>query len=162
MFLLGRNLLLLASVMSFSGSILHIVVVLIGAPAYQFFGGSELAMLAESGSLVPAAMTLSLAVIFMVFGLYALSGAGVIRRLPMIGIGLIVIGGIYTFRGLSIIEQTAQLILEPESIQIHKLLYSLISLLTGCAYLLGAIKGWTWIHSGSGRNGDAKKSHLEL
>src|SRR5512140_390067 len=40
------------------------------------------------------------AAIFAVFGLYALSGAGYIRRLPLIRTGLIAIGTVYTLRGL--------------------------------------------------------------
>ena len=64
--------------------LLHVVVVLIGPDAHSFFGGPGLARQAESGSWQPALMTLVLAWLFVVFAAYGLSGAGVIRRLPLL------------------------------------------------------------------------------
>jgi hypothetical protein len=44
-------------------------------------------------------MTLVLAWLFVVFAAYGLSGAGVIRRLSLLAGVLLLIGGLYTFRG---------------------------------------------------------------
>lgn len=52
-----------------------------GPAAYSFFGGERLTRLA-TGFAAPAVMTLLLAGVRALFGTYALSGAGVIRRLP--------------------------------------------------------------------------------
>ncbi|MGH8658303.1 MAG: hypothetical protein ACREV4_07465 [Gammaproteobacteria bacterium] len=51
-------------------------------------------------------MTLSLAAVHTLFGIYGLSGAGIIPRLI---VALLAIGGMYAFRGLSAIEQAIQI-----------------------------------------------------
>ena len=43
------------------------------------------------------------ALIMVLFGLYALSGAGIIRRLPLLRLGLIGISALYLLRGLFVI-----------------------------------------------------------
>ena len=161
MFRPGRNWLIFAAVMSFSGTALHAAVVLIGAPAYRFFGSPSLALHAELGSYEPAVMTLSLALAFAVFGLYGLSGAGVIRKLPMAAFVLLAIGFIYTSRGLPLFIQISQLVLEPVSTQILPILYSAVALLTGCAYLIGTIDRWKWLRLNGVPNDDNTKPHLK-
>lgn len=159
MFRPGRNWLIFAAVMSFSGTALHVAVVLIGAPAYRFFG--SLALISQLGSYEPAVMTLSLAFVFAVFGIYGLSGAGVIRKLPMAAFVLLAIGFIYTSRGLALFTQISQLILEPDSTQILPVLYSAIALLTGCAYFIGTAERWRWLQFNGEPNDNNKKSHLK-
>ncbi|MGQ0595081.1 MAG: hypothetical protein ACT4QB_21310 [Gammaproteobacteria bacterium] len=95
----GQWWLFLGACVSLAIALLHVVVVLIGPDAYRFFGGPGLARQAESGSWQPAVMTLVLAWLFVVFAAYGLSGAGVIRRLPLLAGVLLLIGGLYTFRG---------------------------------------------------------------
>jgi hypothetical protein len=112
----GRAWLLMAAAVSFFVAVLHVVIVLIGPSAYSFFGGQRLARLAESGSSSPVIQTLSLAAVHTLFGSYALAGAGVIRRLPLLTVVLFAIGGMYAFRGLSAIEQALQLLRDPDSL----------------------------------------------
>ncbi len=141
----GRIWLILAALISFAIALLHVVIVFIGPPAYSFFGGARLAQLAASGSFSPTMMTLALAFVHAVFGVYGLSGAGLIRRLPFLSIGLIIIGGLYAFRGLSIINQTLQVLTDPGSLPLRVLFYSLVSLTTGCAYIIGTVKSSGWL-----------------
>ncbi|MGH8656751.1 MAG: hypothetical protein ACREYE_33250 [Gammaproteobacteria bacterium] len=136
----GRAWLLLAASVSFSVAILHVIVVFIGPAAYSFFGGERLARLAAGGFAAPAVMTLLLAAVHALFGTYALSGAGVIPRLPLLIAALLAIGGMYAFRGLSAIEQAIQILQDPASLPFRVLFYSLVSLVTGCAYIVGAVK----------------------
>lgn len=138
----GRVLLILAASVSFFVAVLHVVIVLIGPSAYTFFGGERLAKLALSESYAPAIQTLSLAAIHALFGLYGLSGGGVIRRLPLLVVGLFAIGGMYGFRGLSAIEQGLQILQDPDSLPFRVLFYSLVSLATGCAYIAGTVMRW--------------------
>jgi hypothetical protein len=57
-------------------ALLHVGIVLGGAPAYRFFGaGEELATLAEAGSRIPALVTLGLAGAFALSGLAAVLAA---------------------------------------------------------------------------------------
>ncbi|MGH8646527.1 MAG: hypothetical protein ACREX4_19535, partial [Gammaproteobacteria bacterium] len=85
-------------------------------------------------------MTLFLAAVHALFGTYALSGAGVIPRLPLLTAALLAIGGMYAFRGLSAIEQAIQILQDPASLPFRVLFYSLVSLITGCAYIVGAVQ----------------------
>lgn len=139
----GRHWLILGGIFSIAIAILHIAIILGGAPAYKYFGaGEEMAQMASSGSLLPALITLFIAVIFAVWGLYAFSGAEVIRRLPLLQIGLVVIASIYTLRGIGIIPQVAWMINSPKSVPPQDIIFSLVSLLAGILYFAGTISNW--------------------
>lgn len=85
------------------------------------------------------------AVIFAVFGFYALSGAGNIRSVPMLRWGLLVIGLIYSLRGFMVVPlllSYAGLIKLPDATEPTVLPSSLVSLLVGVFYLAGTGLGW--------------------
>src|SRR5262245_49896623 len=108
---MGRPLLLFGGLASIAIAALHVVIVFIGPPAYRYFGAGEaLARQAELGSLFPATLTLIVATAFALFGAYALSGAGTLRRLPLLRLGLTTIGVIYTLRGLLLVPQALYVI----------------------------------------------------
>ena len=89
--------------------------------------------------------SLIVGLIFVVWGLYGFSGAGVIRRLPLLRLGLIVIGGIYILRGIPgimILLIMAGIIRDPQPIPPQALIASLVSLGIGLAYLVGTIVAW--------------------
>mgnify|MGYP001559856740 CR=1 FL=1 len=139
----GKHWLILGGVFSIAIAILHVAIIFGGAPAYRYFGaGEEMAQMASSGSVLPALMTLSIAVIFAIWGLYAFSGAGLMRHLPLLRIGLVVIAGIYTLRGIGIILQIAWIISSPASVPPQDIIFSLVSLLVGIAYFVGTISVW--------------------
>ncbi len=87
----GKTLLTLVAALNFGIALLHLVIIVVGVPGYLYFGAAELAITASQGSPMPALVTFGLTLIFAGFGLYALSGAGVIRRLPLLTVGLIFI-----------------------------------------------------------------------
>jgi hypothetical protein len=96
--------LILASLINFSISGLHIYIIMKGAPAYRFFGaGEQMARAAEKGSSIPALVTFGIALVFFVWGLYALAGAQVIPELPWTRAILIVIAAIYVLRGVGVV-----------------------------------------------------------
>lgn len=139
----GKRSLTIAGWLSAAIAVLHVIIVFLGAPAYRYFGaGEELARQAEAGSPLPAALTLFIAVGFAVFSLYALSGAGSIRRLPLLRTGLVAIGLIYTLRGLSLIPELLQLSRQSEWVMPRHLVFSLVSLTIGIAYLWGTLRAW--------------------
>ena len=132
-----------AGLISFAIALLHIVIIFIGAPAYRYFGaGEEMACQAEAGLLIPAAVTLVIALVFTIFGLYAWSGAGVIRPLPLLAIGLVVISAIYTLRGLAVIGQLIAAAKATGDVEWRGIVFSLVSLITGVIYLLGTLAAW--------------------
>ena len=82
-------------------SLLHLGIILGGPEWYRFFGaGERMARLAARGSSYPTLITASIAAILGVWMLYALSGAGIIRRLPFLRFALVLIAVIYLARGV--------------------------------------------------------------
>lgn len=128
----------LAGLLSFAVALLHVIMAPIGTPAYRFFTAPEqLVQLSEQGSPLPALVTLGIAALFTVWGLYGFSGAGVIRRLPLLRTGLASIGAIYGLRGLSLFPQLAAGAGPPRS-----LVFSAVSLGIGAIYLIGLARSW--------------------
>jgi hypothetical protein len=84
-----------------AAALLHVAIILGGPQWYRFFGaGERMARLAARGSSYPAIVTATIAVILGVWALYALSGAGLLRRLPLLRVVLVLIAAIYLVRGL--------------------------------------------------------------
>lgn len=144
---IGRESLILAAIGSFAVALLHLVIIPIGAPAYRYFGAPDLAVLEERGSWTPALLTLVLVVIFSVFGLYALSGARKIRRLPLLLTGLIAIGSLYALRGLAVFPELVYLARGAE-LPSRYAVFSLVALVIGIAYLIGTAGEWRLLRGG--------------
>ena len=83
------------------------------------------------------------ALVLVIFGLYALSGAGSIRRLPLLRFGLIGISGLFLLRGLFIILSVLIVlgILEGELL-IQGDISSLVFLAAGLAFAIGTVLNW--------------------
>jgi hypothetical protein len=97
---MNNRLLAVGGLSSLAIALLHIVMVPIGTPAYRFFTApEELIQRHEQGSPTLAVLTLGIAAVFTVWGLYGFSGAELIRRLPLPRTGLVFIGAIYAWRG---------------------------------------------------------------
>lgn len=98
---MGRRLLLCGGVLTALASMLHVAIVVGGADWYRFFGAGEgMARRAARGSLFPAVVTLSIAAVLGVWASYALSGAGLVRRLPLLRPMLAVTAVAFLARGL--------------------------------------------------------------
>jgi hypothetical protein len=116
----------------------HIYIIFAGAPAYRFFGaGEQFAREAERGIIVPAIVTSFIVLIFFLWGLYALSGARVIKRLFLTRTALIVIASILMLRGA--LPFLAGLFIALDSFVI---ISSLIVLGIGIIHLLGMQQVW--------------------
>jgi putative oxidoreductase len=93
--------LFLAGILTAMISFMHIGIVLGGPDWYRFFGAGEgMAQQAEAGLALPIITTLSIAMIMGIWSLYAFSGAGRIRRLPLLRPVLVLITTIFILRGL--------------------------------------------------------------
>ena len=95
------SLLILAGVLSFCAAIFQAVIAFVPAWSAAFGAGDALV------SNPPLLLTFGLlvALLLVIFGLYGLSGAGVIRRLPLLRPGLFVIGLLYCLVGINFIFQ---------------------------------------------------------
>lgn len=92
--------LIIAGGLSFIASVLHIGIILGGPSWYRFFGAGEaMAVMAENRKIYPALVTLGIASILAIWGVYAWSGAGLITELPLTKWALIAISAVYLIRG---------------------------------------------------------------
>ena len=146
----GNQWLKLGGILSFVVALLHLVIIFVGAPAYRYFGaGEDMATAAESGSAFPALITLVLVAVFTIWGLYAFSGAGVIRRLPLLRIALLLIGAIYTLRGVAVFQQIFQIATSSVQVEPREIVFSLVSLVIGLVYLVGTAINWKSFRAGN-------------
>ena len=88
------------------------------------------------------------ALVPVLFGLYALSGAGVIRRLPLLRTALVGIGSLFLLRGLFIILTLLAVLglregqVSPAAVASH-----LVFLAAGIAFVAGSLLNWTTLKS---------------
>jgi hypothetical protein len=106
------------------------------ARAVGYFGGP--AELRIEKPIQYALLCLAIAAIMAVFGLYALSGAGKIRRLPLLRTVLIAVTAIYLLRGLLIIPQAPYVLTHPGLVRF--VVFSAISLVVGLVHLGGVVQ----------------------
>lgn len=135
-----NHLLILGAALSTIAALLHLACIYFGAPWYRAMGaGEEIARMAEAGSLYPAIVTLFIAAVLLVWSLYALSGAGVIRRLPLLRTILVAITAVYLLRGLAIIPMMVTM---PGRSLAFWLWSSAICALFGIVHAAGLRKAW--------------------
>lgn len=133
--------LLASAALSAIAALLHVGCIIFGPSWYRFFGaGERLAQLAAAGSSVPTVMTAGIATVLSLWAVYALSGAGVIARLPLIRVALCAIAGIYLVRGAAGLVFAA--VAPGERSVAFWVWSSLICLGIGALYLVGTRQVW--------------------
>ncbi|MGA9333570.1 MAG: hypothetical protein WBV39_04765 [Rudaea sp.] len=140
--------LLAGAFLSAVASLLHVGCIVFGASWYRLFGaGERMARLAAAGSVVPVIITAGIAAVLALWSLYALSGAGVIARLPFIHVALCTIGGIYVARGVTGFGLAA---LAPGERSVAFWCWSsLICLGIGALYVVGTWQVWSALSRGT-------------
>ena len=129
-----------AASLSALAALLHLGVIAWGAPGYRMFGaGERMAQLAEAGHWYPPVVTVSIAAVLAIWAAYALSGAGVIRRLPWLKPVLCAITAVYLLRGLVIVPVW---LAPPSPATAFGLWSSAICLVFGAVHLIGLIQVW--------------------
>lgn len=121
-------------------SLLHVGIIIGGAPWYRFFGaGERMAVAAAAGRTYPALVTASIAAVLALWAAYALSGAGVIAALPLLKPGLCAITLIYLLRGFAAVPVLA--LGQPRSVP-FVVWSSVICTAFGTAHLIGLSQVW--------------------
>lgn len=96
--------LLAAAVADGIAAVLHFGCIAFGASWYRFLGaGERMAQLAEQGDPRPARMAAGIGVVLLIWALYALSGARVVRRLPLTRLALALIAAVLLARGIGFV-----------------------------------------------------------
>lgn len=125
-------------------ALLHVAIIAGGPDWYRFFGaGERMAQQAALGSPYPAIVTAGIAAVLAVWALYGLSGAGVIRPLPLLRLALVLIAAVYLLRGVLGIP-VVLLVDDPYTMQLRAkmpfmVVTSAICLGLGLCYAIGAV-----------------------
>jgi hypothetical protein len=132
--------LLLGGMLSAIAAALHVGIILGGAAWYRFFGaGERMARAAEAGRWYPSIVTTGIALVLAAWSVYALSGAGVLQRLPLLKPALGLITLVYLFRGLAILP----LISVAKASSTPFLVWSsLVCLVYGMVHMIGLMQVW--------------------
>lgn len=121
-------------------AVAHIVGLFWADKMFEVTGiGKEMTELAQTHFSLPYLLTIFVAVIFFIFGLYGLSADNKFRQLPFLKPVIFMIAGIYLLRGIG------ELIFDLEKQQANPFLeitYSLIAVFIGLLILIGGLKKW--------------------
>ena len=98
-----------------------------------------MAVLSEQGHWYPPVVASLIVLILFVWALYALSGAKLIAKLPLLKLGLCTISSIYILRGVAFIGIMPMF---PGNSLIFWLVSSGICLFIGSMYAFGTYKAW--------------------
>ena len=137
----SKVLLMLAAILSFDLSIFQALLSL--RPKWSAAFGAPSALLVDRDLLLTAGLSTALAVA--ICGIYALSGAGIIVRLPLLRLGLLGIGCGYVLVGAAVIPQLLEgshLLPAPSPMPLRLVSASFVTVMTGLCYLAGLAFGW--------------------
>ena len=137
--------LIIAGILSFFASLLHIACIFCGPDWYLFFGaGERMAQLSSAGDPYPTIVTIAISSILAVWGLYAWSGAGLIVKLPLLKTCLVLITAVYLVRG--VVGLFAPFLTSDPVVHQNSMTFWVVSSVICCVYgmyyLLGTKKLW--------------------
>lgn len=146
---MGNPLLIAGAAGSAIASLAHLGCIVFGAPWYRFFGaGERMVRMAEAGNLRASLITAGIVVVLALWSLYALSGAGLIPRLPLVRVALCAITGVLLLRGVAGFALAAA---PPDERSVtFWVVSSLICLALGGVYLMGTLRAWPSLSGAAG------------
>ena len=140
MYKANNKFLIAAAIYTALAALAHIGCIIFGADWYRFFGaGEQMAQMAEAGHWYPVVVTSVIVIFLAIWSLYALSAAGVIRRLPLLRLALCLIASIFLIRGISFVMLMPMF---PENSLTFWLVSSGICLMIGILYAVGTYQRW--------------------
>ncbi|MEA9786693.1 hypothetical protein VDF90_05395 [Xanthomonas campestris pv. raphani] len=142
-----NKLLVVGAALSGIAALVHLACLVVGAPLFRLLGaGEQMAQLHLAGHWYPTVVTLAIAGVLVAWSTYALSGAGVIRRLPLLRTGLVAITGIYMLRGVAFVPVMAYF---PGNSTTFWVVSSSICLLIGMVHIVGVRQSWGRLSAGA-------------
>jgi hypothetical protein len=137
---LARTWLTAGAVGSFATALLHLIIIFVGRSGYLYFGGSSLAMRSQQGSLAPALIMAAFAALFVLWGIYALSGAGVLGPLPFLRTVITAVTVLYILRGLVLIPDILRIAQgNRDPVCVRQAAFSVAMLAIGLAHAFGLL-----------------------
>jgi hypothetical protein len=127
--------LVLAATITIATALAHMSCIYFGPECYSLqMAPPFVVKWAQEGSYLAALAAVVVSSIFIVMGLYALSGAGLIRRLPLLKLGLYTITTVCIIRGLLGMQLWLR---HQEKIDVSVFYVGLVWLVVGLLYLFG-------------------------
>jgi hypothetical protein len=108
----------------------------------RFFGAGDALV---SNPLLLLVAGIGITIVFAICGFYGRSGGGVIRRLPLLRLGIFFIGAVYVYRGIPVVFQMLSMLdILPSGagVSLLSLYTSLVSLVIGIVDWAGFTIGW--------------------
>jgi hypothetical protein len=129
------------ALLSAVAALLHLGIIAGGPAWYRFFGaGERFARAAADGRWYPTVVTLGIAAILLIWSAYALAGAGVVGRPPLLKAALVAITVVYLVRGIAF----APLVLAKGGTLTPFVVWSsVICFGYGVVHLVGLVQRWT-------------------
>jgi hypothetical protein len=141
-----KSYLLLVGIAASAGAALHIAIMFGGPDWYAFFGAPRgLVEMARAGNIRAPISCLVIAAFLTLLAAYAFSGAGVIRRLPFLRLGLASIAAVLVLRGVLfvplIVWRPCALsgICDCRTVDTFIIITSVLCFVLGVGYALGAL-----------------------
>lgn len=132
--------LVFAAALTILAALLHLSCIVIGAPAFRWLGaGEDIAGMAERGHWYPPLVALVIGLVLASWAAFALSGAGIIPRLPLTRYALPAIALVFLVRAAAFPLLRPVF---PENSDAFWFVTSTICLVIGLAYLIGVIGLW--------------------
>jgi len=120
-------------------SVAHLIGLIWADKMYEVTGiGKEMEELSRVHSSLPYILTVFVAILFFIFGLYGLSADNKFRKIPFLKLGIFVIAALYICRGLG--ELMVGTFKGTNSI--IETIYSLFALTIGLLFLIGGLRKW--------------------
>lgn len=134
--------LLAAAAATVAAALAHLACIAIGPKAYLLMGaGPSMAQAAARGEPRAALLTATIALVLLGWAAYALSAAGVIRRLPLRRTALVAIAAVLLLRGL--VPLLAPALLPPNTNSAtFWLVSSLLCTAMGALFAVGTVQTW--------------------
>jgi hypothetical protein len=133
-----------------AAALIHLMIPLGGPAWYAFFGAPRhLVRIAEAHALYPTVSCVVIAAGLFVCSAYALSGAGLLPRLPLMRLVLAAIALVFLLRGVGFIvlewlwPGSLARVSGSQGMDTFLLVSSLICLLIGGAYTWGLLSAWS-------------------
>jgi hypothetical protein len=135
----SNHYLIAGGVMSALISLLHIILAIYPS-LYRYIGPDQSALteMAEQGSSITTIVSVALALLFAIWAIYAFSGSGLIRPLPLLRFALIAISVIYILRAFFLPSEINMVL--NQGYPFRFIVFSTISLVAGLLYLFGLLR----------------------
>lgn len=123
-----------------AAALLHVACIVMGPSWYRYLGaGEQMVRLVSKGHWFPTVITLGISAMLAIWSLYALSGAGLIPKLPFLRLALCAITGVYLLRALAFPLLIARI---PGNSLTFWYTSSAICLVFGTVHLVGLWQVW--------------------